>query len=242
VKADIASYGKVAGGEFPLGIVAGKKEWIDALDGGFWQFGDASKPEVGVTYFAGTFVRHPPALAAAKAALTKLKEENGNVQKTLNARTQSFVDSLNALAAEAKLPLQAKCMGSLWRATFSEDQTFGDLMFVWLRYNGLHIWDGFPCFFTTAHTDEVASKMLAVFRKTIAEMQACELLGGAQLAPQGTLEGEGSMERLFSQLGLKTSSTELPPGARLGKNSAGEATWFVASETDATKFVEWKKA
>jgi hypothetical protein len=31
---------------------------MDALDGGFWEFGDDSFPEVGVTFFAGTFVRH----------------------------------------------------------------------------------------------------------------------------------------------------------------------------------------
>ncbi len=46
---------------------------MDALDGGHWQYGDDSIPTVGVTYFAGTFVRHPLALAAAKAALEHLK-------------------------------------------------------------------------------------------------------------------------------------------------------------------------
>ena len=35
-----------------------------------WSFGDSSFPQVGVTYFAGTFVRHPLAMAAAKASLT----------------------------------------------------------------------------------------------------------------------------------------------------------------------------
>ena len=36
-------------------------------------YGDDSMPTVGVTYFAGTFVRHPLALAAAKAVLTLRK-------------------------------------------------------------------------------------------------------------------------------------------------------------------------
>src|SRR3546814_9346188 len=48
---------------------------MDALDGGFWQYGDDSIPEVGVTYFAGTFVRHPLALATTKASLEYLKEQ-----------------------------------------------------------------------------------------------------------------------------------------------------------------------
>ena len=59
----------------PIGVIAGKREYMDALDGGHWQFGDASIPTVGVTYFAGTFVRHPLALAAAKAALEYMKSE-----------------------------------------------------------------------------------------------------------------------------------------------------------------------
>ena len=54
---------------------------MDALDGGHWQFGDDSTPTVGVTYFAGTFVRHPLALAAAKAVLLHLKEQGPALQE-----------------------------------------------------------------------------------------------------------------------------------------------------------------
>ena len=54
IKADLATYGKVVGGGYPIGVMAGKREFMDALDGGHWQYGDASVPTVGVTYFAGT--------------------------------------------------------------------------------------------------------------------------------------------------------------------------------------------
>ena len=74
IDADLASYGKVVGGGFPIGVIAGKREYMDALDGGGWQFGDDSIPTVGVTYFAGTFVRHPLALAAAHAVLDPPEE------------------------------------------------------------------------------------------------------------------------------------------------------------------------
>jgi glutamate-1-semialdehyde aminotransferase len=59
VRADLATYGKVIGGGLPIGLVAGRREYMDALDGGGWEYGDDSMPEVGVTFFAGTFVRHP---------------------------------------------------------------------------------------------------------------------------------------------------------------------------------------
>ena len=66
VRADLATYGKVVGGGLPIGVVAGKARYMDALDGGIWQYGDDSAPEADMTWFAGTFVRHPLALAAAQ--------------------------------------------------------------------------------------------------------------------------------------------------------------------------------
>ena len=69
VRADLATYGKVLGGGMPIGVLTGSPKFMDTLDGGFWQYGDASVPEAAVTVFAGTFVRHPLALAAAHAVL-----------------------------------------------------------------------------------------------------------------------------------------------------------------------------
>src|SRR6185503_5313174 len=90
------TYGKVIGGGFPIGILAGRKEYLDALDGGMWSFGDGSSPEADMTWFAGTFVRHPLALAAAKASLEFLKAQGPQLQEQLNERTRRFVDDLNA--------------------------------------------------------------------------------------------------------------------------------------------------
>ena len=81
VKADIATYGKVLGGGLPIGIIAGDARFLDALDGGMWRFGDQSAPEIGVTFFAGTFVRHPLALAAANAVLERLRQGGPELQR-----------------------------------------------------------------------------------------------------------------------------------------------------------------
>src|SRR5208282_5815402 len=74
VRADLATYGKVVGGGLPIGVLAGSRRFMDALDGGMWQFGDDSFPQVGVTFFAGTFVRHPLVMAAAHATLKYLQQ------------------------------------------------------------------------------------------------------------------------------------------------------------------------
>ena len=95
ITADLATYGKVVGGGMPIGILAGKAEFMDALDGGTWRYGDDSVPEAAATFFAGTFVRHPLALAAAKAVLLHLKAEGPELQERLAGRMDGLVASLN---------------------------------------------------------------------------------------------------------------------------------------------------
>ena len=80
IRADLATYGKVVGGGMPIGVLAGKPHFMDALDGGMWQYGDDSFPEVGVTFFAGTFVRHPLALAACMPCSQHFKEAGPALQ------------------------------------------------------------------------------------------------------------------------------------------------------------------
>ena len=44
IRADMCTYGKVIGGGHPIGVLSGKHEYLDALDGGAWQFGDSVWP------------------------------------------------------------------------------------------------------------------------------------------------------------------------------------------------------
>ncbi|WP_457818932.1 hypothetical protein, partial [Staphylococcus aureus] len=76
----------------PIGVIAGKRYLMDTLDGGYWQFGNMSVPETGVTYFAGTFVRHPLALAAAKASLNYFIEKGIALQDSINTLTTDLVN------------------------------------------------------------------------------------------------------------------------------------------------------
>ena len=154
IDADLACYGKVVGGGFPIGVIAGKRPFMDALDGGHWEYGDDSTPTVGVTYFAGTFVRHPLALAAAKASLQQLRDAGPVLQESLNSRTADMVAAVNASMLRTGRALQARAPSPRCGATYSpEDLPYGDLLYVMLRQRGIHILDNFPCFLTTAHSD-----------------------------------------------------------------------------------------
>ena len=147
-------------------------QFMDALDGGMWQYGDDSFPEAGVTFFAGTFVRHPLALAATHAVLNHLKENGAGLQRTLNEKTSNLVQVLNAYLDARGVPTRIEHFGSIFYFSFPSDQRFGSLLYYHLREKGVHIQEGFPCFLTTAHTDADIDHVTRAFKESIAEMQS----------------------------------------------------------------------
>lgn len=181
IRADLATYGKVAGGGMPIGILAGRARFMDALDGGMWQYGDASCPEAGVTFFAGTFVRHPLALAASRAVLRRLKNEGPELQRSLNEKTTALIDSLNAFLQERGLSLRIGHFASWFYFGFSADQPYGSLLYYLLREKGIHIQEGFPCFLTTAHSKSDIETFRRAFEESIIELQSAGFL--ASVAP-----------------------------------------------------------
>ncbi|MEO7068152.1 MAG: amino acid adenylation domain-containing protein [Rhodanobacter sp.] len=179
VHADIATYGKIIGGGLPFAAIAGDTHWMDALDGGHWQFGDDSYPEAGVTYFAGTFVRHPLALAAARAALTYVKQQGPALQAGLNARTTGLIDRLNAVFKTRHAPLTALGYSSLWRLLVDADQPCASLFWYRLRYEGLHVYEQFNCFLSLAHGEAEVARIVAVVTSALDA-----LMGAGMLTPR----------------------------------------------------------
>ena len=176
VRADIATYGKIIGGGLPLAVIAGSAKWMDALDGGDWQFGDDSHPEAGVTYFAGTFVRHPLALAAAKAALLHLQARGPSLQEGLNRRTQALIDRLNAMFVAHAAPLRAIGFSSLWRLVADEGQPFASLFWYAMRANGLHVYEQFNCFLTDAHGEAEVERIVGGVTTAVETLMDARLL------------------------------------------------------------------
>ncbi|AWM32568.1 polyketide synthase [Hymenobacter nivis] len=219
IQADLATYGKVVGGGLPIGVIAGQRALMDALDGGGWQFGDDSVPEVGVTYFAGTFVRHPLALAAARASLLHMKAQGPALQQGLTAKATRLADLLNQAFAQQQLPFFVAQFGSLWKIKFREEVPYSELMFTLLREKGLHIWDGFPCFMTEAHTDADVTLIADLLLASVREMQEAGFFSAA-LAP-GPVPAAHS-----SALSLNQPPA---PGARLGRDRNGNPAWFIAN-------------
>ena len=176
VRADLVTYGKVVGGGMPIGVLAGRARFMDALDGGMWRYGDPSYPETGVTFFAGTFVRHPLALAAASAVLKRLKQEGPQLQRSLNETTTTLVQTLNACFEENGVPSRIEHFASWFYFGFPSDQPYGSLLYYHLREKGIHIQEGFPCFLTTAHSQADIKAVIRAFRESTAEMREAGFL------------------------------------------------------------------
>ncbi|MBS1799358.1 MAG: amino acid adenylation domain-containing protein [Acidobacteria bacterium] len=176
IHADLATYGKVLAGGMPMGVLAGKAKYMDALDGGMWHYGDASFPEVGVTFFAGTFVRHPLAMAACAAVLKYLKEQGPQLQQRLTQRTSQLIARLNSLFEANELPVRIETFASFFYFAFPSDYRFSSIFYTHLRSKGIYLLEGFPCFLTTEHSDADLEKVFRAFEETIAEMQAGDLL------------------------------------------------------------------
>ena len=216
VRADVASYGKVIGGGLPIGLVAGRHEYMDALDGGAWQYGDESTPEIGVTFFAGTFVRHPLVLAAAHAVLAHLEENGPDLQRTLNLRTTDFAARLEEIARSLAAPVRIAHFSSWLYVSFPSGSPYASLFYTMMRDRGVHVWEGRCWFLTTAHTDEDLELVLEAFRDTLAEMQAADLLPGSPAPPV--------------------------PGARRGWDPEGREAWFVPDPARPGKYLRVEEA
>ncbi len=227
IKADIASYGKVIGGGLPIGVIAGTKEFMDALDGGSWQFGDSSTPEAGVTYFAGTFVRHPLALVAAQTSLEYFKSRGPAFQEGLNEKGTILINDLNSICEELRIPLYVVGFGSLWRFKFKEEIPYSELLFTLMRDKGIHILDGFPCFITDSHTLDELKAIANAFRDS-----ANDLITAGFLLP--------AIDKSINFVNLETANTAPVVGARLGRDRDGNPAWFVSDPQNPGKYMQVK--
>jgi iturin family lipopeptide synthetase A len=232
IQADIATYGKIIGGGMPIGAICGSATYLDALDGGFWQYGDASIPEAGVTFFAGTYVRHPLAVAGAHATLQHLLREGPRLQQRLNDRMRDLARELNAFLVEQGVPLHIEQFASLFWIRMDPKLKYANLLYFLLRDKGIHIFDGRLFFLSTAHSEGDIQALIVAFKDSIREMQAIGFLPtlesrtntAATIRPVAVAASSGAIAAAAAQ-DLRARQTDspalLPPHARGGRAGEG---------------------
>lgn len=210
IKADLLIYGKVLGAGLPLGIVAGKAAFMDAFDGGMWNYGDASYPTTEKTLFAGAYFKHPLTMATAWAILNHLKD-NPDLLPQLNQKTTRLVNALNDYFQQCQLPIYVGQFGSIFRFLYPHDFKHMDLFFYHLLDNGVFLWEGRNCFLSAAHTDEDLEFIIEAIKKSVEQMR------------------EGG---LFPDLTTPTPITQRTSAPAPSNNGRGNAPVEIIRQTD----------
>jgi hypothetical protein len=89
----------------------------------------------------------------------------------------------------------------------------------------VHIFDGFPCFFTTAHSDADFAHIAKAYKDCVLEMQDSDFLPGRKAAPQAV-----------------ALDARNPPvaGARLGRDPSGTPAWYTPHPSQPGQFVKFE--
>jgi glutamate-1-semialdehyde 2,1-aminomutase len=100
--ADLVTLGKIVGGGLPVGVFAGKREFMDLL------------APLGPVYQAGTLSGNPLAMAAGNATLRYLQEHAAEIYPQLESTAKAVAEGVAAEAERVGIPLTLNRMGSMW--------------------------------------------------------------------------------------------------------------------------------
>ena len=128
----------------------------------------------------------------------------------------------------------ANC-GSMMNLTFTEEEPFGELLYILLRSKGVHMWDARPSFINLAHTPQELEFVINVFKESIAELQAADLLSSGTPVTAKKVDSTEDHERIPDA--AQTSPQPPAPGARLGRDPQGDAAWFIADPKRPGKYL-----
>ncbi|WP_428029951.1 aminotransferase class III-fold pyridoxal phosphate-dependent enzyme [Ancylobacter sp.] len=181
VRADLVTYGKIVGGGLPIGVVSGRRAFLDGIDGGTWPLHGAGGPQAERTFFAGTFNKNPLAMAAATAMLTHLEASGPALQERLNARTGAFCQALNAALEEDGSALRVEHFASVLRFSGASDLFYSQLI-----SRGIYVWEGRTCFLSTAHTEEDLDRVARAVRESARTLGAVGLMALSPRLPART--------------------------------------------------------
>jgi glutamate-1-semialdehyde 2,1-aminomutase len=135
VRPDMVTYGKTLGGGLPVGVVCGPHELMK-------RYRDDRPADI--CFARGTFNAHPYVMGAMNAFLRRF--EGAGVRALfdgLDARWDGRAEALNRRLAEAKIPVAAANLSSIWTIGFTRPSPYNWMLQYYLRAEGLHLsWVG----------------------------------------------------------------------------------------------------
>ena len=112
IKADLATYGKILGGGFPIGAVAGREDIMAVFSG---------KGGERRIFHGGTFNGNPFSMVAGIAALSYLKEHKDTVYPSLMEKGNRLANEINDFCEKNDYPAQILNAGSKFHMKFQRE-------------------------------------------------------------------------------------------------------------------------
>jgi glutamate-1-semialdehyde 2,1-aminomutase len=135
VRADLVTYGKTLGGGLPVGVVCGRRQWMQ-------RYRDDRPADI--CFARGTFNAHPAVMASMSAFLDRLEQPAvAAVYDQLDTRWDRRAADFNAALAEAGVPVRIAHLSSIWTVLYEQPSRYNWMLQFYLRAHGLALsWVG----------------------------------------------------------------------------------------------------
>jgi len=178
IEADIVTYGKIVGGGLSIGVIAGRKDIMEAVR----QVPDGTGRSV---LMGGTFSANPLAMAAGRATLRLLLDGRGRIYAALNDAGTRIVQGVNRLCGQSGIPVHATGIGSMFRLIFTDrpirsrrerdalelGYDIQNRFYTAVLNRGVHVGSNRINFLSSAHGPEEIEATLEAFAATLIEGQ-----------------------------------------------------------------------
>jgi glutamate-1-semialdehyde aminotransferase len=172
VRADLAAYGKAVGAGLPVGVVAGKAEYLDGIDGGHWSYGDESYPRADQTFIQGSYFKHPFLMPAIFETLRHFQASGPRLQEELTEGMERLTGRLRQHFDREELPVELLHWGSICHFIFGPEVKYPSVFYYHLLDHGIYVRDARPWFLSTAHSERDIDEIVAAVKASTAEMRS----------------------------------------------------------------------
>ena len=166
VQADLVTYGKTLGGGLPIGVLCGKRAWMQ-------RFRDDSPADI--CFARGTFNSHPYVMGAMNVFLREIETPaRQQMYAALDTVWPQREALMNSRLAQAGAPIRVAAMSSVWTVLYTQPGCYNWLFQHYLRLEGIALsWVGtgriiFSLNYSDADFEEVCVRFVSAW----ASMQA----------------------------------------------------------------------
>jgi glutamate-1-semialdehyde-2,1-aminomutase len=176
---DMATYGKVMGGGFPAGAIAGSVDMLQPLI----TSGDALRDLEEKVLIIGTFSGNPVTASAGSATIEYLRD-HPDVYAHIDGLADRIKREVHTYCVDEGLPFRLIGLGSWFLPHFVagdpknardlrglDNLLRGEILGNYMRYHGVYMPDLHTVFTSAVHTDEDADRIVEAFKNSLRDMR-----------------------------------------------------------------------